>query len=808
MAFAPGQKITAADYNDLLTQLNEVYGTGTGDKGYGATELPLVDAFPFDPTADRVKADTVSKDNDFADLTESIELMGQHQGDVPPLPTINQPGDDIELGDPIQAFSEFQPAIDQVTANRFDIGPSSTTITSPTLLSARTDPWSSQIRHTFTVDFGSDDNARWFFNTGGQIRMSMSAPDTLTSHNWGGLYNAAGTFIFDALEYFNLSPTINNPSTVLIASAGASAYSVFGNQWVITAKWISGTSSNGARGSKLEFTSLSDDVYTGVNDIITGLFTSVISERRSITFFNQPAPIYETTSALGSFSPLATPSAYEINKSLLFDKNDSDYLTRTPAGTTNRKTWTYSTWFKRGNIDGFVGNNLLGVDRGGGFGDRLMFGNDDDDNYIHMAFNDAISGSLRTTAIFVDSTAWYHIVCAVDTTQAIASDRVNIYINGIQITDFFTETYPALNFDTMMNHNVVHHIGSRGGSVSQFFDGYMAETIMIDGQALDATNFGEFDGNGDWKSIDPDGLTFGTNGFWLDYEDSTTVAALGADISGQSNHWTPNNITVNNQVLDTPTDSTGLVFSINLNTNGYNLASNLNLTSAANITLNIRPGVVVGSTTTGIPALHTGGLPAGSSLFINNEGRIQGAGGNGGAGGDGGVGTIPNGPEQLNPGQPGSAGGSALSLTLDTVIDNAIGEIWSGGGGGAGGASSDDGNLGQAAGGGGGGGGAGVITVGLGGAGGSAGGGGAPAGFSGSPGSSEVGGAGGSPGLGGPQGNGSPGSFGGDSGSPGGSTGGVGGAAGGGAGNALIKNGNSATFLGGDGAPNIKGPVI
>ena len=799
MAFASGQKITASDYNNLLIQLNDVYGTGTGDKGYGATDLPPVDPFPFDPSADLVKAGTLSKDNDLTDLVTAIDLMGQHQGNVPLLPTINQPGEDIEIGDLIQAFSEIPPALTQVTTNRLNVDPSSTTLTSSILLSLRSDPWSSQIAHIFTVDFGSDDDARWFFNTGGQIRLAMSAPvspltASLDAHNWGKLYNDIGTFIFDATEYYGLSPTINNFTTVSIAATGGGVYSsgypASANQWIISVKFITGTSANGARGSKLEFTSLSDDVYTGPIDIVTGGFTSTISERRSTTFFNRPAPIYETTSSLGSFSPLAIVDEYEINKSLLFDDAVAAQLTRTPASPGNLTTWTYSCWAKLNDSDNH--QLFFGEGTGGTAFEELTITNSHT-TPTQIGWQ-SISGSqnyfIASTDVFRDSTAWYHFVFTYNSGNIIASDRQRVYVNGIRITslDPVGQEFPTLNEPSRINTNSPHSIGLNVNGLRS--DMYLAESIFIDGQALGPESFGEFNINGDWIPIDPSELTFGQNGFWLDYEDVTSATALGADISGQFNHFTPNNISTTDQTLDTPTDSTGLRCSINLSTNNYNLATELGIISAENITLNIRPNVVIGSTSTGVAAFTTGSLPAGSSLIINNEGRIQGHGGDGG-----------NGTNNIANGSPGKFGGDALNITLDTVIDNTNGEIWGGAGGGGGARSTLTTPQG---GGGGGGGGAGTLS-GDGGAGGI----GIEAnGGDGDDGTSELGGAGGA--SSGPTGQGAspPGGKGGDPGEQGtaasDSIGGTGGAAG----KAVNQNGFTATFSFGGISPNVEGNIV
>ena len=143
-------------------------------------------------------------------------------------------------------------------------------------------------------------------------------------------------------------------------------------------------------------------------------------------------------------------------------------------------------------------------------------------------------------------------MASVDTEQATASNRVRVYVNGTEVTSFSTETNPSQNADTTINTTQPMEIGRRISNSADFFDGYMAEVCFIDGQQLDATSFGEFDSDtGIWKPIDVSGLTFGTNGFYLDFEDSS---ALGNDAAG-SNNFTVNNLTSIDQTTDTCTNN-------------------------------------------------------------------------------------------------------------------------------------------------------------------------------------------------------------------------------------------------------------
>jgi hypothetical protein len=244
---------------------------------------------------------------------------------------------------------------------------------------------------------------------------------------------------------------------------------------------------------------------------------------------------------------LEEEGGYEIERSLRLNSSDSAYLSRTPASAGNRKTWSWAGWVKR---------SKLGTT-------QRFFATFDGSNQEYWRFdsNDTLRlfeslGTLQTTQVFRDVSAWYHIVVAVDTTQATASDRIKFYLNGTQVTTFSTATYPSQNVDGRFNSAVPHYLGT--GTV-EYFDGYLAGIHFIDGQALTPSSFGEFDTNGVWQPIDASGLTYGTNGFHLPFSDNSTAAALGTDTSGNSNTWTVNNISVtagagNDSVVDSPTN--------------------------------------------------------------------------------------------------------------------------------------------------------------------------------------------------------------------------------------------------------------
>ena len=247
-------------------------------------------------------------------------------------------------------------------------------------------------------------------------------------------------------------------------------------------------------------------------------------------------------------------SGYEVSNSLRFDNGSSDYLSRTPSSTSNRKTWTWSAWVKRANIS--ANHVMIGARIDANDNTFLRF-NSDNTIYFKLKIG-GTSKESYTNQLFRDSSAWYHVVLAVDTTQATESNRFKLYINGEQVTSFSSSAYPAQDADTPINSSSSEHrIGD--DETPNIFDGYMAEVVLVDGQQLDATSFGEFDSDTNiWKPINVSGLTFGTNGFYLEFKQTGTSqnsSGLGADTSGNDNHFAVNNLTSIDQSTDTCTNN-------------------------------------------------------------------------------------------------------------------------------------------------------------------------------------------------------------------------------------------------------------
>jgi len=237
-------------------------------------------------------------------------------------------------------------------------------------------------------------------------------------------------------------------------------------------------------------------------------------------------------------------TGYDVANSCRFNSGSSDNLSIALSSTaTNTKKGTLSFWFK---TQGF--NQQYPIAKGAGTIFYLYFNSSG-----QLVWQNASTNTRITNQVFRDPTAWSNIVVNFDTTQSTASNRQKMYFNGTEITSFGTSNDLSLNqsisiFDGDSNTRAIS--GYVGGG---YWNGYMSEVVGIDGLQLDPTSFGEFDeDSGIWKPKDVSGLTFGNNGFYLDFEDSS---ALGADVSGNSNNFTVNNLTAIDQSTDTCTNN-------------------------------------------------------------------------------------------------------------------------------------------------------------------------------------------------------------------------------------------------------------
>ena len=272
---------------------------------------------------------------------------------------------------------------------------------------------------------------------------------------------------------------------------------------------------------------------------------------------------------------------YEVSNSLRFNDDDSPYLNKTTGTATNTRIFTYSVWVKRGNLgDMNLFNGDDGSDGNNNF-DAFYFRAD------HKIFLYGYQGgdriSIVTNRVFRDVSAWYHLVLSCDTTQSSANDRIKLYVNGVQETSFSPHTQPSQNMETYFNGNSIRQqIGRYPDSNSLHFDGYMSEINFVDGQQLLPTSFGEFDDNGVWKPIEYTG-TYGNNGFFMEFKQTGTSqnsSGIGADTSGEDNHFAVSNLASTDITEDTCTNNFAtLVPTLNMTLSEGNVKATTSRTS-------------------------------------------------------------------------------------------------------------------------------------------------------------------------------------------------------------------------------------
>jgi len=240
----------------------------------------------------------------------------------------------------------------------------------------------------------------------------------------------------------------------------------------------------------------------------------------------------------------------------------NSYLNRNITSNGNAKTWTWSYWVKRAKLGSWMNTHNLG-----GTANR-DYGAFDSSNRLEFAhYNSGYQYRFLTNRVFRDVSAWYHIVIAMDTTQSTESNRTKIYVNGVQETSFNTATYPSQNQNTRGSQDKIM-VGA-DFDPGNYFDGYQSHVAFVDGQALAPTVFGETDStSGIWKFKSPSGVTWGTNGFHLKFENSGN---LGLDSSGNSNTFTVNGN--GRQALDTPSNVLNVLNSINPSASNFTLSN-------------------------------------------------------------------------------------------------------------------------------------------------------------------------------------------------------------------------------------------
>jgi len=251
----------------------------------------------------------------------------------------------------------------------------------------------------------------------------------------------------------------------------------------------------------------------------------------------------------GNVGSATAATGFNVANSCRFDGSSAS-MKITPGSNMNLLLQTWSGWIKRGGLG--VLQSIFASDNTAGSHAELGFDTNDKLNFRNKSGN-ADKGTKITTRVFKDPSAWYHIVWAWDSANGTAANRLKIYVNGVQETAFDTSTNPDADEASQLGEaDVATLIGTFVGEDSRFFNGYLAEVVLIDGAALAPTSFGEFDSDsGIWKPIDVSGLTFGTHGFYLDFEASGN---LGNDANGGTDLG-ETNLAATDQSLDTCTNN-------------------------------------------------------------------------------------------------------------------------------------------------------------------------------------------------------------------------------------------------------------
>ena len=239
-------------------------------------------------------------------------------------------------------------------------------------------------------------------------------------------------------------------------------------------------------------------------------------------------------------------SAHAVDNSAMFNDDDSEDLSRTFGSGGDRRKWTFATWFK---------TTATGARQ------FIFGGGGAHDGYLELTTDFTLNlyngpnGDLwdwKTKQLFRDPHAWYHIVWVFDSNNSTANHRMRFYVNGVETdySDFTITANGTQNNEGPINEaSQVHKIGEHPGAVQNFFDGYLAEMVFLDGTVATPSSFGEFDNNGVWRPKNVSGLSFGTTGFYLDFKDAGSD--LGDDKSGNGNDFTNTNSV--SQSGDSPT---------------------------------------------------------------------------------------------------------------------------------------------------------------------------------------------------------------------------------------------------------------
>jgi len=253
----------------------------------------------------------------------------------------------------------------------------------------------------------------------------------------------------------------------------------------------------------------------------------------------------------GNVGSATAATGFDVDNSVRFNSGSSPKMVKSSTAG-NRTNWTFSAWFKRSGLG--ASQDIMASSGGASSSNYLYLQINGSDKMRFLDYSDGNNCNKITNRVFRDTGAWYHVVIAVDTTDGTAEDRFKLYINGVRETSFGTSANFSSSFAT--NMNVSGHsnaIGTNNQFNALYWDGYLAEIVLVDGTTLAPTdNIGEFDSDsGIWRPINVSGLTFGNNGFYLDFEASGN---LGNDANGGGD-FTETNLAAIDQTTDTCTNN-------------------------------------------------------------------------------------------------------------------------------------------------------------------------------------------------------------------------------------------------------------
>ena len=267
-------------------------------------------------------------------------------------------------------------------------------------------------------------------------------------------------------------------------------------------------------------------------------------------------------------------TGYDVANSLRFNQPDNPYLTRTISSAGSTTTISISFWFKRAKL-----TDDLHLFSSNSFDEIKITGSD---TLRIESYTGGYNYRKITNRVFRDPSAWYHMLVVFDTSNSTADDRIRLYINGVRETSFSTSQNPSQNYAISYfgtAHPFIIATDARTLTGASNLDGYLSEVVGLDGSALDPTSFGEFDEDSAiWKPIKVSGLTFGTNGFYLNFENSSE---LGTDVSGNSNTLSESGFTAVEQSIDTCTNNFTTLNRLYLSASSLNFTQG-NLTNNGN----------------------------------------------------------------------------------------------------------------------------------------------------------------------------------------------------------------------------------